>query len=105
MKSRPEVRTEWAHKNLSMSFQIAHIFPSAPLSSLWPAKYQISSESESILLPSREREAGWGFSLLILAFQISNMPLGRVFVTLSAFARLEVLKQPTLLHKGRLAAP
>ena len=92
-------------ESLSESFQIASLFPPASPSQLRQAKYQISCHGESILLPSLESEAGWGFSLFILAFQISNMPLGRVSVTLSGFARLEMFKQSALLHKGRVASP
>lgn len=40
-----------------------------------------------------------GLLPFILALQIPNVLLRRVFVTLSGFTKLEMFKQPTLVHR------
>lgn len=106
MNDRPADKNRMGlEESLKEPFQITHLFASVALSCLQQVKHQISSQSESILLSSLENRAEWSLSFFILALKISNMPFERVFVTLSGFAKLEMFKQHTLLHKGCLVAP
>lgn len=105
-RSRGKNRTN-LKESLSESFQIAPLFSSAALSWLKQIKYQITSQSESILLPSLEMGAGMGFLPLYPCppdLKYASWESFFFFVTLSGFSKLEMFKQPTLFHKGHLVA-